>query len=39
LDYPLSDPYWCSHTLVKYEHWSKSPIVNHPETDTSTNRD
>jgi L-aspartate oxidase len=30
LDYPLSDPYWCSHTLVKYEHWSKSPIVNNP---------
>lgn len=30
LDYPLSDPDWCSHTLVQQDNWSKSPSVNNP---------
>ncbi|MDF0555565.1 L-aspartate oxidase [Kamptonema sp. UHCC 0994] len=27
LDYPLSDPDWCSHTLVRLDNWSKSPSI------------
>ncbi|OCR01695.1 L-aspartate oxidase [Oscillatoriales cyanobacterium USR001] len=39
LDYPLSDPYWCSHTLVKHDKWNKSPILKNPQTKTSLNSD
>ncbi|HLO47119.1 MAG TPA: L-aspartate oxidase [Kamptonema sp.] len=30
LDYPLSNPDWCNHTLVQQYHWSKSPRVKNP---------
>ncbi|AFZ09025.1 L-aspartate oxidase [Oscillatoria nigro-viridis PCC 7112] len=27
LDYPLTDPGWCSHTLIQKTHWYKSPRI------------
>ncbi|MEG4087005.1 L-aspartate oxidase [Microcoleus sp. POL10_C6] len=27
VDYPLTDPDWCSHTLINQSHWYKSPRI------------
>ena len=30
LDYPLTDPAWCSHTLIQNTNWDKSGVIFNP---------